>query len=246
MFSFLENPDLSENENQLLDIINLSGIDTENDKFLNLIYTSIIEKKKKIKKNISAVHLGLFILKLNFYEPGIVSMIYKIIINYFTDYVNDRIPGYYFEDKFLWKNVEFFQKYGRIEWYNLCKFQDELIIKPKENYYRLQWNTVSLTNLWENESIKNILPRFTPEEPLDTPWRRLKTVKYESKFVKEFSNKKIKNLVLEKNLTESESEIMILKLMDKLSIKKPKYDDCFLNKKKMKKNQNYIFRKRKM
>ena len=184
---------------------------------------------------VSSVCLGLFIINLRSYEPNLVSKIYEILETYFINFVNSKIPsGYYFTIENLWYNVNTlkcmnylgYMKYiiNDMDWVNYKKYrtmyEDVLHNNKQLIIHKKHFNSKYILGMY-----------FTSYRTLSNNYVIFKRYdrykRYESFFVTEKSN--------------------IWKLNRHIEISpKAKYNDCYLNKKKMRKNQNYMFRHRKM
>ena len=86
---------------------------------------------------VTAVSLGLLIVKLQSYEPDLVLQIYEIIIKYIKDYVNDNIPfGYNYHNEYLWHNAQTLKSWEYLDYINnvIDNLDYDDVIKYKEIY----------------------------------------------------------------------------------------------------------------
>lgn len=178
---------------------------------------------------VSSICLGLFIIKLRSYEFNLTSEIYEILVTYFIRYVNSKVPnGYYFSIKNLWYNVNIlkcmkylgYMKYiiNDMDWFNYKKY----IIMYKDVLHN---NKQLIIHKKPFNSEYTLGMYFTSIITLNKIFDRLKRYGHTNLRCLSFFAKEKSNV---------------------WKSPKPKYNDNYLNKKKMRKNQNYMFRNRRL
>ena len=136
---------------------------------------------------VSSICLGLFIINLRSYEFNLTSEIYEILVTYFINYVNSKVPsGYYFSIKDLWYNVNIlkYKKYldymnyiiKDMDWFDYTKYRtmykDVLHNNKQLIIHKKPWNWGAIFNN-PNITIKDINFHHTPKRLLHHTTERL-------------------------------------------------------------------------
>ena len=110
----------------------------------------------KIIKIITAVSLGLLIVKLQSYEPDLVLQIYEIIIKYIKDYVNDNIFRYIYHNEYL-SHAQTLKSWEYLDYINnvIDNLDYDDVIKYKEIYQDILNKSKKLI-IYKNCSIFNL------------------------------------------------------------------------------------------
>lgn len=183
-------------------------------------------------KMVSSVCLYLFITKLSTYEPNLTSEIYEILVTYFIRYVNSKVPsGYYFSIKNLWYNVNILKCMKYLDYMNY-------IINDMDWFDCKKYRTMYKAVLHCNKTLIIHNKHFNSGYTLGmyfTSYNRYKRYDRYANFrcLSFFEKEKSNIWKLNRHIAT-------------LPKPKPKYNDNYLNKKKFRKNQNYMFRNRKM